>query len=34
VDAVAALLDGSAGPLGADDIERIKKRIEGAEGRS
>jgi BlaI family penicillinase repressor len=33
VDAVAALLDGSAGPLGADDLERIKKRIEGAEGR-
>jgi BlaI family transcriptional regulator, penicillinase repressor len=33
VDAVAALLDGSAGPLGADDLERIKKRIEGAEGK-
>jgi predicted transcriptional regulator len=34
VDAVAALLDGSAGPVTTDDLERIKKRIESSEGRS
>jgi BlaI family transcriptional regulator, penicillinase repressor len=33
-DAVAALLDGSAGRLESEDIERIKRRIESAEARS
>ena len=33
-DAVAALLDGSAGRLEAEDLERIKKQIENAEARS
>jgi len=33
-DAVAALLDGSAGRLEPDDLERIKRRIENAEGRT
>jgi BlaI family penicillinase repressor len=32
-DAVAALLDGSAGRLKADDLARIKRLIEEAEGR-
>jgi BlaI family transcriptional regulator, penicillinase repressor len=34
VDAVAALLDGSAGRLKPEDIERIKKQIQDAEARS
>jgi BlaI family transcriptional regulator, penicillinase repressor len=33
-DAVAALLDGSAGRLDPEDLERIKRRIENAEGRT
>jgi BlaI family penicillinase repressor len=33
-DAVAALLDGSAGRLEPEDLERIKRRIENAEGRT
>ncbi|HXY34698.1 MAG TPA: BlaI/MecI/CopY family transcriptional regulator [Planctomycetaceae bacterium] len=33
-DAVAALLDGSAGRLEPEDLERIRRRIENAEGRS
>jgi hypothetical protein len=31
-DAVAALLDGSAGQLEPEDLDRIKRRIESAEG--
>ncbi len=33
-DAVAALLDGSAGRLKSEDIERIRKLIENSEARS
>ncbi len=33
-DAVAALLDGSAGRLEPEDIERIKCQIEDAEGKT
>lgn len=33
-DAVAALLDGTAGRLEPDDFERIKRRIENAEGKT
>lgn len=33
-DAVAALLDGNAGELEPEDLERIKRRIESAEGKS
>lgn len=32
-DAVAALLDGSAGRLKPEDLERIKEMIKGAQGR-
>jgi len=31
VDAVAALLDGSAGPLSAEDLRRVREMIDGAE---
>ena len=34
VDAVAALLDGSAGKLSADDLDRIKQLIDQAEKRT
>jgi BlaI family penicillinase repressor len=34
LDAVAALIDGSAGKLAPADLERIKKLIEEAEGES
>jgi BlaI family transcriptional regulator, penicillinase repressor len=34
IDAVASLLDGSAGRLGPEDLERIKRWIESAEGKT
>lgn len=34
LDAMAALLDGNAGRLAPDDLERIKQLIQDAEGKS